>query len=267
LTRNTDGRLEAFAIRRDGVLMHSWQTCAGCGWSDWEQLGGGYPGTALAAAPNADGHLEVVTRQADGWLVHTWQACAGCGFIGWWYALAPPGQGPIAMAANHDGRLEVFGTSGNQLSHTWQDAPNGNWSGWFGLQPASDASVPPTAALGSDGRMSIAWRNSVYGTAVVDRQSCAGCSWDAPVLAPIGSISSGPVLSTGGSTVYVAACGSRAVAIATRSSSSGQWSAIPSSPAPVCRNVAVLADRPGPLILVWADDVLGARPGVATGSL
>jgi hypothetical protein len=35
----------------------------------------------------------------------------------------------------------------------------------------------------------------------------------------------------------------------------------------VCRNVAVLADRPGPLILVWADDVLGARPGVATGSL
>jgi hypothetical protein len=171
------------------------------------------------------------------------------------------------MAANHDGRLEVFGTSGNQLSHTWQDAPNGNWSGWFGLQPASDASVPPTAALGSDGRMSIAWRNSVYGTAVVDRQSCAGCSWDAPVLAPIGSISSGPVLSTGGSTVYVAACGSRAVAIATRSSASGQWSAIPSSPAPVCRNVAVLADRPGPLILVWADDVLGARPGVATGSL
>jgi GH25 family lysozyme M1 (1,4-beta-N-acetylmuramidase) len=264
LTHNVDGRLEAFAIRRDGVLMHSWQTCAGCGWSGWFGLGTGYPGTALAAAPNADGHLEVVTRQSDGWLVHTWQSCAGCDFIGWWYALAPPGQGPVAMAANQDGRLEVFGTTSGQLDHTWQVVPNGTWTAWLPMAPGSDSSVPPTAALGRDGRLVIGWRNSVYGTAVMDRQSCPGCGWDPPSLAPIGAISSGPVLSTGGPTTSVAACGSGAVGIAAMASATGQWTSSGPAPAPVCRNLAVLGDRPGPLVLVWADNLLAASPGHAT---
>jgi hypothetical protein len=265
MTRNVDGRLEAFAVRRDGGLMHSWQTCAGCGWSAWYDLGGGNPGTALAAVANADGHLEVITRQGDGTLVHTWQSCPGCGFVGVWYGLAPPGQGQVAVALNQDGRLEVFGTSGGTLAHEWQVVANGGWSDWFGLAPGSDSSTPPTATVGNDGRLSIGWRNSFYGTAVMDRQSCAGCGWDAPVLAPIGAIASGPVLSTGGSGTYVAACGSGTVNDA-QLGGSGQWTAMSAMPATACRNVVVLGDRPGPLIFVWADNLLAATPGRTTAA-
>jgi GH25 family lysozyme M1 (1,4-beta-N-acetylmuramidase) len=265
LTRNVDGRLEAFAIRRDGGLMHSWQTCAGCGWSGWYDLAGGNPGTALAATANADGHLEVITRQGDGTLIHTWQVCPGCGFVGPWYGMAPAGQGQVAVALNQDGRLEVFATSSSTLSHMWQVMPNGGWSAWYGLAAGSDSSTPPTATAGSDGRLSIGWRNSYYGTAVMDRQSCAGCGWDAPVLAPIGAIASGPVLSTGGSGTFVAACGSGAVNDA-QLGPSGQWTAMSTMPATACRNVVVLGDRPGPLIFVWADNLLAATPGHTTAA-
>ena len=38
LGRNGDGRLELFAVARDGNLYHKWQTAAGNGWSSWAQL-------------------------------------------------------------------------------------------------------------------------------------------------------------------------------------------------------------------------------------
>jgi hypothetical protein len=38
LGRNGDGRLELFAVARDGNLYHKWQTAAGNGWSPWAEL-------------------------------------------------------------------------------------------------------------------------------------------------------------------------------------------------------------------------------------
>jgi hypothetical protein len=36
--RNGDGRLELFAVGRDGNLYHKWQTVASNGWTDWAQI-------------------------------------------------------------------------------------------------------------------------------------------------------------------------------------------------------------------------------------
>jgi hypothetical protein len=44
LGRNGDGRLELFAVARDGNLWHKWQTAASNGWSGWSSLG--QPGVA-----------------------------------------------------------------------------------------------------------------------------------------------------------------------------------------------------------------------------
>jgi hypothetical protein len=53
----------------------------------------------------------------------------GCG--GWSDELSFGFAGrELAIAANSDGRLElVFAAPGGALSHTWQTAANGTWSG------------------------------------------------------------------------------------------------------------------------------------------
>jgi hypothetical protein len=54
LGRNGDGRLELFAVARDGNLWHKWQTAASNGWSGWVALG--QPGaTATTTVPDVFG--------------------------------------------------------------------------------------------------------------------------------------------------------------------------------------------------------------------
>ena len=53
LGRNGDGRLELFAIARDGNLWHKWQTAASNGWSGWVSLG--QPGVTTTTVPDVFG--------------------------------------------------------------------------------------------------------------------------------------------------------------------------------------------------------------------
>lgn len=48
--RNGDGRLELFAVARDGNLWHKWQTVASNGWSPWASLG--QPGMPMVEVPD-----------------------------------------------------------------------------------------------------------------------------------------------------------------------------------------------------------------------
>jgi hypothetical protein len=58
LGRNGDGRLELFAVARDGNLYHKWQTAASNGWSQWVQLVPHAPPPPTTTVPNVMGEIE-----------------------------------------------------------------------------------------------------------------------------------------------------------------------------------------------------------------
>jgi C1A family cysteine protease len=152
VSRNADGRLEAFVRGTDNALWHNWQVQPNGGWSGWASEGGILTSN-IAVGQNADGRLEAFVRGTDNALWHNWQVEPNGGWSGW----ASEGgvlTSDIAVARNADGRLEVFvrGTD-NALWHKWQVEPNGAWSGW-----ASEGGVLTSniaVAQNADGRLEV----------------------------------------------------------------------------------------------------------------
>lgn len=262
IDRNSDGRLEVFAIRNDGYLIHSWQTCAGCGWSGWYSMGNGFTGAALDTAHNADGRMELVSRNGYGVIVHTWQTCPICGWTGW-YSMGIAGTGSVTIGENADGRMEMFAINPNVI-HAWQDAPNGGWSWWYGLADAGETSAGISTSRAKDGRLLATWRgaNSASAFTVRQVQPNGFSGWGQVVAMPWANVSSGPTLSTDGDVTWAAACsGQNTIVTASLDNTTGGWQAAGPSSSTACRGTNVLADRPGPLVLVLGDGVQGARPG------
>jgi hypothetical protein len=173
----------------------------------------------------------------------------------------------VTLTKNRDGRLEVFGPVGRQLFHAWQVAPNAGWSAWYALADDVDAVAAITSSLASDGRVVAAWRVASTGGAAAVRQTAPGAGWDRPVGLPLGAVSSGPTLSNDAGGTWVAACGGpNTVVIAALGNNSGNWVLATAATATSCRGTAVLADRPGPIVLVWANTVLATTPGKAAST-
>ena len=173
VAQSADGRLEVFAVGRDGALWHIWQTSVNGGWSSWASHGAP-PGTQVgglrqaAIAPNSQGRLELFVLGEDKALWHIWQVAPNGGWSNWASHGTPPGttftfSGP-AMAASADGRLELFICGDdNALWHIWQVAPSGGWSPWtsHGRPPSTNPPFPggvwntPGLALNSAGRLEL----------------------------------------------------------------------------------------------------------------
>jgi hypothetical protein len=167
---NADGRLEVFAagfnIVGDWALWHQWQTAASNGWSNWSSFGtpaGVSELLSLTVGTNADGRLEVFVAGIDNALWHLWQTAPSNGWSDWSSFGAPGGEliGSPAVAANADGRLEVFvvagdDTSGGELWHQWQTAPNNGWSGWSSFAtPGINFRGTAAVAANADGRLEV----------------------------------------------------------------------------------------------------------------
>lgn len=159
VARNSDGRLELFAVGQTGLLYHNYQNTSG-GWSGWLALGGWqFAGNAIpAVGRNPDGRLEVFIVGTDGGLDHIWQQTAGnssswsgwAGFGGWTFS-----QTACVVANNNaNGRLEIFliGLDG-ALDHIW-DTGSG-WSGWAGLGGTWNQNACVAAGSNLDGRQEV----------------------------------------------------------------------------------------------------------------
>ena len=141
LLTDAEERLNLFCIDIGGRLWTVRQlSAAGGAWGSWQKLKSPSAAvglTGIALGSNQDGRLQVFAIGADA-IVHTiWQQTPGGGWSGWdMLAAANPAVAALAVAQNQDGRLEVFAlqqpdSAGNVvLSHNWQTAPNGGWSGW-----------------------------------------------------------------------------------------------------------------------------------------
>jgi hypothetical protein len=174
---NSDGRLEVFAINRDGALWHVWQTAPNGTWSVWASLGMPAGLSLPVASQNQDGRLEVfVIGGSDQALWHIWQTKPGGSWGSWFSSGGPQHANPSisrsTVQKNADGRLEVFlmideadepfGT--NQFAtiwHIWQTAPNGPWSSWASLgSPTQGNRSAPSVRKNQDGRLEAFWIGS-----------------------------------------------------------------------------------------------------------
>ncbi|MEZ5141334.1 MAG: N-acetylmuramoyl-L-alanine amidase [Acidimicrobiales bacterium] len=172
-----DGRAEAYGLTAGGGVVVAYQQAPGASWSPWYPLAGGpsFPTTnRLHVIAAADGHHEAFVlgpsgqphRSVQGPIGTGWSSFQGMGGT----LLSPP-----AVARNADGRLEVFGIgTDHKLWHTWQQQPNGSWSGWWPLDGAALDGPPGVgstsdgrlvvAAVGQDGRLHLAAQNRANGT-------------------------------------------------------------------------------------------------------
>jgi hypothetical protein len=85
-------------------------------------------------------------------------SCAGSGLVPWSTVFSFGGStlGDVAVGTNADGRQELFvvGTDG-QVWHSWQNTPNGFWSGWFALGGSFPAASTPAVGRNQDGRLEL----------------------------------------------------------------------------------------------------------------
>jgi hypothetical protein len=159
---NSDGRLEAFSLGRNGIVYHNYQRPSG-GWSGWSSLNA--PAGGLVAGPsvarNADGRLEIFAVSTSA-VYHAWQRSGG-GWSGWDRLGSFSYPSGVGVGVNLDGRLEAFITSGGEAWAIWQTQAGGGWSGWLnhGFVPNNPMSGTPTVARNADGRLEVAVTTTV----------------------------------------------------------------------------------------------------------
>jgi hypothetical protein len=163
VTRNTDGRLEVFAVDKAGYVQHTYQLTPGGAWSTWSKLGTN--ATFASATPtiglNKSGALEVFARGSDGAIWHIWQDknFAGGWVSGWSYVTTPSTSMKSAptVASTPDNRLELFTVdSSGYVEHAYQLTPGGAWSIWHRLSSnATFTSETPVVGHNKSGSFEI----------------------------------------------------------------------------------------------------------------
>jgi hypothetical protein len=152
-TRNSDGRLQLFAITYANRLASRQQTTPNGDWSEWDTdfpHDDRLPFRSFAIGQNEDGRLELIT-ELSGILALVTQSEPGGAFrSGFGNAAIPtPGSfGTLSMARNPDGTLEASTTIDERLVHIRQKVSNqlpspggGGWARHDLHRPAEHISV------------------------------------------------------------------------------------------------------------------------------
>jgi hypothetical protein len=151
--RDPDGRLELFALTRDGQLLRSVQIAPNGAFGAFVDMGA-HGLRMFSVLPNADGRLEVFALGGDHALYHVWQSSPGGAWNASWSALEGRALQQIDTARNQDGRLEVFALGGDgAIYHIWQSFPGANFGTWQYLGGTKIAQV--SAATDADGRLEV----------------------------------------------------------------------------------------------------------------
>ncbi|MCB5951474.1 hypothetical protein LI951_05300 [Enterococcus sp. BWT-B8] len=127
LVSNADGRLELFAINKDGSMYQAWQTKVNGG-TKWESktIAGPFDGNVFATT-NQNGGLVISVLKKNGDLFISEQAAPN--FAPWKsITISGPFQKNAMMKQNKDGHLDLFAIKKNgDLFQAWQSSPNGKW--------------------------------------------------------------------------------------------------------------------------------------------
>ncbi|MEV4758773.1 PIG-L family deacetylase [Micromonospora sp. NPDC049559] len=190
--RDADGRLEVFARRlSDHRIMVIWQTAPNASWAgSWADLGNHNAGMSNAdqmgcpvVARHADGRLVVFVKNGGGGVSGKAQTVAGGGWGAWQDLGGGDVQDGLAAVNAPDGRIELFAATTTGLLHWYQSAVNGSFTLNTGL-PCLAPAGPPTAVLGSDGRIRVVYRKGGGVDVAVSRQASPNGGWAPPVAGP-----------------------------------------------------------------------------------
>ncbi|MFT3770793.1 MAG: hypothetical protein QM820_35670 [Minicystis sp.] len=154
-TRNSDGRLEFFAIGGDRILYRQNETSPGGGWSGWATLGGSGI-TGVATAQNQDGRLQVFTVNGDKRVYEAHQVSPNAGLTGLTLIGGSNLVRIAAVAPGFFGRVTLFGLSSTgELFTSQQISPSsvGAWTSWTSLGGAGATDL--RAVRTSDGRIEV----------------------------------------------------------------------------------------------------------------
>ena len=177
LVRDTNGLMVEFRRRDDSAVWHRWETCSGCGYTDWVSLGNRRILGSPAATVTSAGVLVVFAVDlASQGLIHKWQVCNGCGWTDW----SPLGgiltsNPDVVMKSNNV--MVAFGRgTDNSIYHIWQTSPHGNWSNWSSLgQPEFPFTTYPVAGRFADDSLTVSAGDGFY--IWTRNQNSNGGSW------------------------------------------------------------------------------------------
>ncbi len=151
VSRDQDGRLEAFTIGSDNKVYHAWQTSPNGDWSNWSEMSG-ETAKSLTVARNQDGRLEVFAINTDGKVYHNWQTTPNGSWDNWDLLANSVDAQDLTIGQDADGHLEAFAIdTNNQVIHTWQGP--GGWSDWGPIAGGSAKSI--TVGRNPDGRLEL----------------------------------------------------------------------------------------------------------------
>lgn len=184
IARNTDGRLQVFAMQYDSVahtssVVTAAQTAAGSSFGAWTNLGnpnGNGDQTGLPVVGiNADGDLQVFSKNYYGGVSTLVQSTPG-GSFGAWTDLGGGGgvQDGLAVASDSTGRLQLFAKRcdipGTQpwgyatvqcwLAHWSQSTANGTGAWDTTEWDKGKISDQPTVGTNQDGRLQVFFRQA-----------------------------------------------------------------------------------------------------------
>lgn len=156
--QNEDGRLEVFAVGKDGEVWTNCQMLDGK-WAGWVKLKpstigfeGAKDSKRIAVALGKDGRMQLFACGKDGTIWNICQTSPNGGWGEWQTRGRPTGDfiaSDLAVAQTKDGRLDVHVTNRSDpfLWHTWQTGTNDVWHGW------QDSTRP--RALGNTRRLAV----------------------------------------------------------------------------------------------------------------
>lgn len=176
LARNSDGRLEVFAVADQGgwAVWHAWQATPGGQWSGWRSFGPPGSGASgmLTVGANDDGRLELFSSEEpnkgsavffEGHMFHRYQHTPGGGWSNW-ESLGTGVAGDVGfpvLGRNADGRLELFMGANGVVWHGWQRSPadSTSWSPWARLRHDTETFVDLAVGANADGRLVVVATN------------------------------------------------------------------------------------------------------------
>jgi len=182
VARNSDGRLEIFAIGSDSAVWQDTQSAANAStWNGWTSLGGGVNATPVAGQ-ESDGRLAVFDTNSAGTVFQDVQTTAGASTWSGWAGLGGDMvASSLSVVKTSDGKLNLFAINASNLSVqvNTQTTAGGGWGGWTSLGIPGTGVQPQfaelTAIQNTDGRLEAFAISGL--TTYVDEQLTAGGSW------------------------------------------------------------------------------------------